>query len=539
MKRTYATLLKTVLAISAIFFMSSCQIGGWQSYQYKKATGEVTYLASFNAFGGSPLESQNVSVINEMPVSNKQGYLLKGWYIDVETSLVSFPYKLEKDTTFNASWEKAKYSCSFVTNGGSPVDTITDVFVIETSPLTIKDEYDFIGWHLKEDLSDYIVSFPLSLAGDITLYAEWSKREMDPSGRLFAVAKVDAMEAKSYWSFEYLDNELHIHSEVTDGFIYTYYDNPGMNDNVEVVLTKQNRTLSAGYASNYTFHFLCDAVGNGYYNYALNAYSMSGNTTIPSSCSVSGRVANVQTDGLKGYIVDFYISYSIFGLNKAEALNNMTMTVGMRNTNSYTATYWGGPLYHDFLSSWSWSLLKEDGSFEDADINASSLIIGGTNFAIGNYHDLNTTLASYNSFVYSREDLLENWEDEAKNLSMYHADKLIINVGRSDYCKGDLTDEDLATTVIDFAKYYISVFGASHIYVTSIEPLLNFSANLLTLQAVNNSIKNQCLTNGMNYIDTYSLFVTGSSLNTSLFKDNYVFSDAGFTAYYDLIKTYL
>lgn len=538
MKRTYVTLLKTVLAISAIFMMSSCQNGG-QPYQYKDANGEATYLASFNTFGGSPLESQNLSIINEMPISTKKGYALKGWYIDVETNLVSFPYKLEKDTTFNASWEKARYSCSFETNGGAPVETMTDIYVIETSPVTTREGYDFVGWHLKEDLSDSIVSFPYSLKDNTTLYAEWSRRETEPSGRLLAVAKVDAMEAKSYWSFEYLDTELHIHSEVTDKFIYTYYDNPGMNDNVEVVLTKKNRTLSAGYGSNYTFHFLCDAAGNGYYNYALNAYSLSGNSAIPSSCAISGRTTTVQNDGFRGYIIDFYISYSIFGLDKVEALNNMTMTVGMRNTNSYTATYWGGPLYNDYLSSWSWSLLKDDGTFEDADINASSLIIGGTNFAIGNYHDLNTTLASYNSFVYSREDLLENWEDEAKNLSMYHADKLIINVGRSDYYKGDLTGENLANAVIDFAKYYISAFEASHIYVTSIEPLLNISANLSSLQAVNNSIKNQCLTNGMNYIDTYSLFVTSSSLNTSYFKDNFIFSDAGFTAYYDLIKTYL
>lgn len=538
MKRTHLTLLKTIIAISSIFFVSSCQNGG-QHYQYKEADGEATYLASFNTFGGSPLESQNLSVINEMPVSTKQGYALKGWYINVETDLVSFPYKLERNTTFNASWAKATYSCSFVTNGGSSVDTKTGVFVIDTSPITTKEGYDFIGWHLNEDLSDHIVSFPLSLKGDTTLYAEWSRREKEPTGRLLAVAKVDAMEAKSYWSFEYLETELHIHSEVTDNFIYTYYENPGMNDNVEVVLTKKNRTLSAGYASNYTFHFLCDAAGSGYYNYALNAYSMSGNLPLPSSCTISGRPTTVQNDGFKGYIADFYISYSIFGLDKTEALNNMTMTVGMRNTNSYTATYWGGHLYNDYLSSWSWSLLKDDGTFEDADINASSLIIGGANFSIGNYHSLNTTLSSYNSFVYSREDLLKTWEDEAKNLSLYHADKLIINVGRSDYYKGDLTGENLANAVIDFAKYYISAFEASHIYVTSIEPLLNISANLPSLQTVNNSIKNQCLTNGMNYIDTYSLFVTGSSLNTSYFKDNFIFSDAGFTAYYDLIKTYL
>ena len=538
MKRTHLTLLKALFTVSFVFTVSSCQNGSEQPYQYKEASGETVFLASFNTFGGTPLESQNVSVINEMPVSSKQGYVLKGWYVDVETNLVSFPYILERNTTFNASWEKATYSCSFETNGGSPVDTVTGV-VIETSPVTTKEGYDFIGWHLDDDLSDKLVSFPLTLNGDTILYAEWSRREMDPSGRLLAKAKVDAMEAKSYWSFEYLETELHIHSEVTDDFIYTHYENPGMNDNVEVVLSKKNRTLSAGYASNHTFHFLCDASGNGYYNYALNSYSMSGNSTIPSSCAMTGKTTTVQEDGFKGYVVDFFISYSIFGLVKEEALNNITMTVGMRNTNSYTATYWGGPLYHDYLSCWSWSLLKDDGTSIDADINASSLIIGGTNFAIGNYHDLNNTLASYNSFVYSREDLLEKREDEAKNLTIYQADKLIINVGRSDYYKGDLSGDDLANAVIDFAKYYISTYGASHIYVTSIEPLLNIPANLSSLQAVNNNIKNQCLTNGMNYIDTYSLFVNESTLNTSYFKDNYVFSEAGFTAYYDLIKTYL
>lgn len=538
MKRSMMTLIKSLIAVSAIFAISSCK-SPQKSDKYHDYEAKVSYLASFNTQGGSAVESQYFDVINEMPISSKKGFALKGWYIESEDNLVTFPYTLNKDTTFNASWEKAAYSCAFDTDGGTQVETIVGVNVINESPVTTKEGYEFVGWHIDSEMLDEIVSFPLVLIDNITLYAEWKKQEITPHGELLAVAKVDAMESKSYWSFEYLEENLHVHAEVSDPFLYTYYTNAGMNDNVEIVLTPENRNYSAGYIAGNTYHFLCDADGKGYYNFATSAYEMSGDSPIPSSCYIDGRAALLDDDGFNGFIVDFYIAYSLFGLNRASALNNMTMTVGMRNTNSYTATNWGAPLYNDYLSCWSWSLLKEDGTFEGTDVDASAVIVGGSNFAIANYHDINATLSANNTFVYSREDELENWENEAKNVSLYNADKIILNIGRYDYYKGDLTNDELVTAVIDFAKYYVTAFGASNIYVTSIEPLKNFVTSLSKLQTINNNIKNQCLANGINYIDTYSLFVTGSTLKTEYFSNNFVFSSSGFEVYYDLIKTYL
>ena len=538
MKKAFKTSLISLFVVPNLIFISACN-NIQTPYEYKEAEGKVSYLVSFNTFGGTPIESQYDSVIEEMPTSSKEGHVLKGWYIETETDLVCFPYTLTKDVTLNASWAIATYSCTFETNGGTPVDPITDVNVIDVSPTTAREGYDFAGWHLESDLSDDFVSFPLTLKANTVLYAAWSKREGDPSGTLLAIAKVNAMESKSYWSFEYDEEALHIHAEVSDPFLYSYYTNPGYNDNVEVVLCPQNRTLSAGYAVGNTHHLLCDLNGNGYYNSANTVYSLTGSSPLPETCQVAGRKTSLEADGFTGYVVDFYVEYSLFGLIRETALNNISMAVGMRNTNSYTATIWGAPLYSDYLSCWSYLLLKEDGTFEKPDLDGSSIIVGGSNFAISNHHSINTSLENKNTFVYAKEDQLENWENEAKSVSLFNADKLILNIGRYDYYKGVLTNDELINATIDFAKYYIPSFGASNIYVTSIEPLSDLPKDLATLQTINTNINNKCLESGMNYIDTYSLFVTGSTLNTSYYKNNFVFSDEGLTAYYDLIKTYL
>lgn len=538
MKKIIKSLLLSLLVAPAMVLVSACQ-NAQKPYEYQEFEGKASYLATFNSRGGTPVESKHYDVITEMPISTRNGYVLKGWYIDNETSLVSFPYTMSKDTTFIASWSIATYSCSFETNGGSSIDPITDTQIIGEAPLTAREGYTFLGWHLKEDLSDNIVSFPLTLTSNITLYAEWEREEITPHGTLLAIAKVDAMESKSYWSFEYGENSLNIHAEVSDPFLYGYFDNPGYNDNVEVVLCPKNRSLSAGYVVNNTHHLLCDFNGNGYYNIAHTSYSMTANGDLPTSCSIEGRKASLEDDGFRGFVIDFHVDYSLFGLTREEALNNITMTVGMRNTNSYTATNWGAPLFNDYLSCWSYSLLKEDGTIANTEVEASTIIIGGDNYAIGNHHNINETLNSYNAFVYHKEGLIEDWEFEAQNVSLLSADKIILNIGRTDYYKGKISDDELVEAVVTFAKKYIPAFGAANIYVTSIEPLRDLSTNLSKLQTINTNIKNQCLTNGMKYIDTYSLFVSGTTLNKTYYSSNFVFSSTGYAAYFDLIKTYL
>lgn len=62
---------------------------------------------------------------------------------------------------------------TFVTNGGSAIaDKSCDV--ISVSPTTIRNDYNFIAWYYDIYLTQ-IVTFPLSVDSDMTLYAKWEK----------------------------------------------------------------------------------------------------------------------------------------------------------------------------------------------------------------------------------------------------------------------------------------------------------------------------------------------------------------------------
>ncbi len=75
---------------------------------------------------------------------------------------------LNRPIIFNA--RKNEYS--FVTNGGSSVDSITDYFVKE-SPDSTKDGFFLIGWYDNEELSGNPVEFPYYSEEKTTLYAKW------------------------------------------------------------------------------------------------------------------------------------------------------------------------------------------------------------------------------------------------------------------------------------------------------------------------------------------------------------------------------
>lgn len=62
---------------------------------------------------------------------------------------------------------------TFVSNGGSPVGTISDA-TVDKSPRTEKEGMYFAGWYDNPSLSGEQISFPFRSDADITLYAAWS-----------------------------------------------------------------------------------------------------------------------------------------------------------------------------------------------------------------------------------------------------------------------------------------------------------------------------------------------------------------------------
>lgn len=111
----------------------------------------------------------------------RDGYVLEGWYLDnAFKKEVTYPYILEKDTTFYAKWTKGgdqeEYLVKFNTNGGTPVPDFKGT-VIEEAPKSTKEGYTLAGWYTRASLSGSAVRFPLKLTKDTTLYAKWIQGE--------------------------------------------------------------------------------------------------------------------------------------------------------------------------------------------------------------------------------------------------------------------------------------------------------------------------------------------------------------------------
>ncbi len=158
---------------------------------YKKIGGSEPeqpqeYTVIFEVDHGTPIAPITTSRIDEAPQTTRDGYTFAGWYKDggfVKKAV--FPYEVTEDQTLYAKWEKNKYTVRFDTDGGTYVSDII-VSVIDRSPETTKDGYEFEGWYTDKTFSNKI-SFPYEVTEDLTLYAKWTQ-----SGSEKIVFSVDA-----------------------------------------------------------------------------------------------------------------------------------------------------------------------------------------------------------------------------------------------------------------------------------------------------------------------------------------------------------
>ena len=144
------------------------------------------YTVHFDTDGGTYVSDMIVSVIDRSPETTKDGYEFEGWYTDKTFSnKISFPYEVTENQTLYAKWEKNKYTVRFDTDGGTYVSDMI-VSVIDRSPETTKDGYEFEGWYTDKTFSNKI-SFPYEVTENQTLYAKWTQ-----SGSEKIVFSVDA-----------------------------------------------------------------------------------------------------------------------------------------------------------------------------------------------------------------------------------------------------------------------------------------------------------------------------------------------------------
>lgn len=67
-----------------------------------------TFIVKFVTNGGSAIDQMQCKVIEEMPVTTKEGYVFAGWFTNsrLTGTAVRFPFTLTKDTTLYAKWQE-------------------------------------------------------------------------------------------------------------------------------------------------------------------------------------------------------------------------------------------------------------------------------------------------------------------------------------------------------------------------------------------------------------------------------------------------
>ncbi len=143
------------------------------------------YIVEFETNGGSRVPAQNTAEIIAEPKTEREGYTFEGWFEneDLSGKAIAFPYAVTKDVTLYAKWRLGetpaqKYTVRFNVMGGTTVVAQT-VSVIETSPVTVRADYEFAGWYLTEQCEGSPVTFPFYPQSDCTLYAKWRVVEQE------------------------------------------------------------------------------------------------------------------------------------------------------------------------------------------------------------------------------------------------------------------------------------------------------------------------------------------------------------------------
>ncbi|HKL73743.1 MAG TPA: InlB B-repeat-containing protein, partial [Clostridia bacterium] len=139
------------------------------------------YTISFNANGGSEVDSITKEYGTALPAFDnpiKDYHTFSGWYTDNQTFESEFTFSTmpAQNITLYAKWTAYKYTLSFVTNGGSEVDSITkDYGTNVISPVEpTKEGYTFKGWFIDNNtfLNEY--TFTTIPSNNVELYAKWT-----------------------------------------------------------------------------------------------------------------------------------------------------------------------------------------------------------------------------------------------------------------------------------------------------------------------------------------------------------------------------
>ena len=143
-----------------------------------------TFNITYELNGGSftydvPFTYEENTGISNLPLPVKEEHIFIGWYLNDEL-VESIDSSVNEDITLVAKWEKIyipqTFNINYELDGGYFEEDVENTFVenigLSELPTPVKEEYNFIGWYLNDELVESIDS---SVNEDITLVAKWEK----------------------------------------------------------------------------------------------------------------------------------------------------------------------------------------------------------------------------------------------------------------------------------------------------------------------------------------------------------------------------
>ncbi len=145
---------------------------------------EITYTVTFNSDGGSAVEKQTVregthaTAPTEAPT--KEHYTFGGWFAKDATEAFDFENtSITADITLTAHWTPVKYTVTFNSNGGGTVaeQKVDYGKAVDKPANPTKAGFTFAGWYKDAELKTAWDFETDTVAGDMTLYANWTENK--------------------------------------------------------------------------------------------------------------------------------------------------------------------------------------------------------------------------------------------------------------------------------------------------------------------------------------------------------------------------
>ena len=265
---------------------------------------------SFGPYTVRNLNKRDLPSAEDIGFGAPDGYEFAGWKVQSVEDLLEAGtvIGISSDITLVAQWQpKPQYTVTFVSDGGSPVDSQTvirgECAVKPDDPA--KDTYLFMDWYTDEQaIEPYDFSEPIT--GNLTLIARW-KPDVDFSMNINYIDTLSA-DRSNVLSFKYSKNDQYSHYvdfnlvlDGTSGDTISLEVGALANADTDTTITTSISTAAAS------------ALGTGIINYTMNGITSSGDAYVVATGSLS------MSRSQKDHFLFAYIGEELLESDRTEA----------------------------------------------------------------------------------------------------------------------------------------------------------------------------------------------------------------------------